>query len=149
MWQPWDKIINWVIWLYYRIQDALPLNYWLITAALAPPSFPSLAVRKSAWGEAGNKATAALALPSFPSLAVWKSAWGEPGNEATAAYSHQILMPVCIRDGIIIICLTHTNVQESMEKPCSCMQLIKKTTYFLLQVTRESVSGTTSHVHCV
>ena len=30
-----------------------------------------------------------------------------------------------------------------MGKPCSCMQYIKKT--FLLQVTRESVSGTTSH----
>ena len=32
-----------------------------------------------------------------------------------------------------------------MGKPCSCTQFIKKL-YFLRQVTRESVSGTTSHV---
>jgi len=39
----------------------------------------------------------------------------------------------------IIIRLTHTNVWDSMGKPCSCMQFIKSY-IFLLQVTREFVS---------
>ena len=39
------------------------------------------------------------------------------------------------------------NVWESMGKPCSCTRFIKSR-IFLLQVTRESVSGT-SHVRCV
>ena len=30
----------------------------------------------------------------------------------------------------IIICLTHTNVWESMGKPCSCMQLIKSRIFY-------------------
>ena len=69
---------------------------------------------------------------------------------------------------IFIIRLTHTNVWESMGKPCSCTQFIKshifyyksrknpyqccksrQNPYQVLQVTRESVSGTTSHVRCV
>ena len=37
------------------------------------------------------------------------------------------------------------NVWESMGKPCSCTKFIKSH-IFLLQVTRESVSGTTSHM---
>ena len=41
--------------------------------------------------------------------------------------------------------LTHTNVWESMGKPCSCMQFI----YNPVQVMQESVSGTASHMHCV
>ena len=68
----------------------------------------------------------------------------------------------------IIIRLTHANVWESMGKPCSCTQFIKshilyyksrdnlyqyyksrENPYQVLQVTRESVSGTTSHVRCV
>ena len=48
----------------------------------------------------------------------------------------------------ISVCLTHVNVWESIEKPCSCVQFIKSH-IFLLQVMRESVSGTTSHMHCV
>ena len=67
-----------------------------------------------------------------------------------------------------IIRLTHANVWESMGKPCSCTQLIKSRIFYsksrenpyqycksrenpyqVLQVTRESVSGTTSHVRCV
>ena len=55
------------------------------------------------------------------------------------------------------VCLTRTNVWESMGKLWSCVQFIKSRTFLLkvmresvsvLQVTRESVSGTTSHV-CV
>ena len=68
----------------------------------------------------------------------------------------------------IIIRLTHANVWESMGKPCSCTQFIKSRIFYsksrenlyqycksrenpyqVLQVTRESVSGTTSHVRCV
>ena len=54
------------------------------------------------------------------------------------------------------ISLTHANVWESMGKPCSCMQFIKRCNFLLqvtwelvsvLQVTQESVSGTTSHRH--
>ena len=54
--------------------------------------------------------------------------------------------------------LTHANVWESMGKPCNCTQFIKsrifyfksrKNPYHVLQVTRESVSGTTSHVCCI
>ena len=67
-----------------------------------------------------------------------------------------------------IIRLTHANVWESMGKPCSCTQFIKSRIFYyksrenpyqycksrenpyqVLQVTRESVSGTTSHVRCV
>ena len=67
-----------------------------------------------------------------------------------------------------IIRLTHANVWESMWKPCSCTQFIKSRIFYyksrenpyqyrkshenpyqVLQVTRESVSGTTSHVRCV
>ena len=53
------------------------------------------------------------------------------------------------------IYLTHANVWESMGKPCSCTQFIKSRIFYykscenpyqVLQVTRESVSGTTSHV---
>ena len=63
-----------------------------------------------------------------------------------------------------IIRLTHANVWESMRKPCSCTQFIKSRIFYskscenpyqycksrenpyqVLQVTRESVSGTTSH----
>ena len=63
------------------------------------------------------------------------------------------------------ICLTHMNVWESMGKPCSCIEFIKSCTFYyksrenpyqycksrekpyqVLQVTRESVLGTTSHV---
>ena len=49
---------------------------------------------------------------------------------------------------IYIIRLTHANVWESMGKPCTCIQLLKK---LLLQVTLESVSGTiyVSHMRCV
>ena len=43
--------------------------------------------------------------------------------------------------------LTHVNVWESMGKSCSCMQFIKSR--ILLQVTRESVTGTASHVRCI
>ena len=69
---------------------------------------------------------------------------------------------------IFIIRLTHANVWESMGKPCSCTQFIKSRIFYyksrdnpyqyyksrenpyqVLQVTRESVSGTTSHVRCV
>ena len=68
----------------------------------------------------------------------------------------------------IIIRLTHTNVWESMGRPCSCTQFIKSRIFYykshdnpcqyckscenlyqVLQVTRESVSGTTSHVRCI
>ena len=48
----------------------------------------------------------------------------------------------------IIIRLTHANVWDSMGKPCSWMQFSEKP-YFVLQVTRESVLGTTSHMRCV
>ena len=44
---------------------------------------------------------------------------------------------------IFIIRLTHANVRESMGKPSSCTQFIKSR--ILLQVTRESISGTASH----
>ena len=67
------------------------------------------------------------------------------------------LLP-CNTESCMIPCfsirLTQANVWESMGKPCSCMQFIKsrvfnyksrKNPYLVLQVTRESVSGTTSH----
>ena len=63
---------------------------------------------------------------------------------------------------VFIIRLTHANVWESMGKPCSCTQFIKSRIFYyksrenpyqycksrenpyqVLQVTRESVSGTT------
>ena len=50
------------------------------------------------------------------------------------SYGHRM-----INIGSIIIRLTHVNVWESIGKPCSCIQFLKKL-YFLLQVTRESVS---------
>ena len=43
----------------------------------------------------------------------------------------------------ISICLTHTKVWEAMGEPCSCVLFIKPV--FIMQVTWESVSGTTSH----
>ena len=58
----------------------------------------------------------------------------------------------------VIICLTHANVWHSMGKPCTCTQFIKSRIFYYkshenpyqaLQVTRESVSGTTSHVCCL
>ena len=55
--------------------------------------------------------------------------------------------------GTFIIRLTHANVWESMGKPCSCTQFIKSHIFYSKsrknQVTRESVSGSTSHVRCV
>ena len=84
--------------------------------------------------------------------------------------STQIMCIMCITCiiCIIIIRLTHANVWESMGKPCSCTQFIKSRIFYcksrenpyqycesrenpyqVLQVTRESVSGTTSHVRCV
>ena len=69
---------------------------------------------------------------------------------------------------IFIIHLTHANVWESMGKPCSCTQFIKSCIFYsksrenpyqycksrenpyqVLQVTQESISGTTSHMRCV
>ena len=66
---------------------------------------------------------------------------------------------------ILIIRLTHVNVWESMGKPCSCTQFIifyyksrdnpyqyyksRENPYQVLQVTRESVSSTTSRVRCI
>ena len=41
------------------------------------------------------------------------------------------------------VCPTHANVWESMGKPCSCMQF---KLFFLLQITRECVSGVASHM---
>ena len=45
----------------------------------------------------------------------------------------------------IVVCLTRANVWKSMGKPCSCTQFIQSR-IFLLQVTRESVLSTTSHM---
>ena len=50
-----------------------------------------------------------------------------------------IRYPSWARQIILIIHLLHTNVSESMEKPCTCMQFIK-IHIFVLQVTHNSVS---------
>ena len=73
---------------------------------------------------------------------------------------------VSLATTVIIICLTHENVWESMGKPCSCIQFIKSSILYcksrvnpyqyyksrevsVLQVTWKSVSGTASHARCV
>ena len=59
------------------------------------------------------------------------------GYERSLNKQNQHLMSVLIM--VFIIPLTHTNVWESMGKPWSCMQFIKKL-YFLPQVVREFIS---------